>query len=276
MQNKFSEAETVAESYYDSSDADKFYEIVWGGEDIHIGLYEPGMSTFDASRKTVEAMARALKQLNGDSRVLDLGAGYGGAARYLAARYGCQVTCLNLSEVENERNRRMNVEQGLDHLINVTDGSFEDLPFQDNMFTVIWSQDAFLHSGDRERVLQEAVRVLKSNGHVIFTDPMAADGCSRDALTPILTRLNLDTMATPNFYRTELDRLGLASIDFDDNSEQLPQHYQRVHDVLEQRESELDGKVSEAYRDRMKTGLRNWVNGGRTGNLAWGIFHARS
>ena len=26
----------------------------------------------------------------------------------------------------------------------------------------------------------------------------------------------------------------------------------------------------------MKVGLQHWVNGGRAGNLAWGIFHARS
>ena len=44
-------AESVAENYYDSSDADIFYERVWGGEDIHIGLYESGLSIFEASRK---------------------------------------------------------------------------------------------------------------------------------------------------------------------------------------------------------------------------------
>ena len=101
-------AESVAENYYDSSDADIFYERVWGGEDIHIGLYESGLSIFEASRKTVELMATTLITLDENSRVLDLGAGYGGAARYLAEKYGCQVTCLNLSETQNERNRLLN------------------------------------------------------------------------------------------------------------------------------------------------------------------------
>ena len=35
-----STAVEVAERYYDSSDADSFYAEIWGGEDIHIGLYE--------------------------------------------------------------------------------------------------------------------------------------------------------------------------------------------------------------------------------------------
>src|SRR5690606_32182414 len=131
----------------------------------------------------------------------------------------------------------------------------------------VWSQDAFLHSGDRERVLQEAARVLTPGGHIIFTDPMAADGCPKDKLQPILTRINLDTMATPSFYRRELGRLGMSRIDFDDNTDQLPLHYQRVHDVLEEHEADLEGKVSAEYRTRMKTGLKNWVNGGNAGNL---------
>ena len=35
-----SSSSTVAATYYDSSDADRFYAEIWGGEDIHIGLYE--------------------------------------------------------------------------------------------------------------------------------------------------------------------------------------------------------------------------------------------
>ena len=34
------QAENTARDYYDSEDADNFYSIVWGGEDIHVGLYE--------------------------------------------------------------------------------------------------------------------------------------------------------------------------------------------------------------------------------------------
>ena len=61
--------------------------------------------------------------------MLDLGSGYGGAARYLAKNHGCKVTCLNLSETQNERNIYNNKNYGLNHLINVTKGNFEDIPF---------------------------------------------------------------------------------------------------------------------------------------------------
>src|SRR5665811_2582265 len=107
-----------ARDYYNSSDADNFYYSIWGGEDIHIGLYRSGEEPIrTASRRTVEEMVSRIPELGEGHRVLDLGAGYGGAARFLADTYGAEVVVLNLSEVENERNRQMSREQGLDHLI---------------------------------------------------------------------------------------------------------------------------------------------------------------
>jgi sarcosine/dimethylglycine N-methyltransferase len=143
MSTNYSEVVETARAYYNSDDADNFYFHVWGGEDIHIGLYEtPDEAIRDASRRTVERMAGLVSGLGADSRVLDMGAGYGGAARYLAKTYGCKVTALNLSETENERDRQMNREQGLDHLIDVVDGSFEDVPLPDGSVDLVWSQDA--------------------------------------------------------------------------------------------------------------------------------------
>jgi len=181
-----------AQEYYNSDDADNFYFTIWGGEDIHIGLYnsedEP---IFDASRRTIERMASKISNLDKDSKILDIGAGYGGAARYLAKKYGCQVVALNLSEVENERDRKMNEDQNLDHLITVVEGSFEEIPYPDFSFDVVWSQDAILHSGNREQVIKEVARVFKSGGDFVFTDTMQTNDCTEELLQPILDRNKL-------------------------------------------------------------------------------------
>ncbi|MEJ2061477.1 MAG: class I SAM-dependent methyltransferase, partial [Gammaproteobacteria bacterium] len=183
MSDGYSEVVETARSYYNSDDADNFYFHVWGGEDIHIGIYEsPADPIAMASRRTVERMAAQVNGLGPDSRVLDVGAGYGGAARYLAKTYGCRVTALNLSEKENTRDREMNHDQGLDHLIDVVDGSFEAIPADDNTFDVVWSQDAILHSGHRDRVVGEIARVLRPGGDLVFTDPMQADDCPAGVL----------------------------------------------------------------------------------------------
>jgi sarcosine/dimethylglycine N-methyltransferase len=270
-------AERAAESYYDSEDADNFYAHIWGGEDIHIGLYkEPDGDIREASRRTVEYMAGLVGPLNKDSRVLDIGAGYGGAGRYLAKTTGAHVTCLNLSEVENERNRKQTEEQGLSDRVSVVHGSFEAIPESDNSFDLVWSQDAILHSGNREKVLDEVARVLKSGGEFIFTDPMQAD-VIRDAsaLQPIYDRIHLPNLASIAFYEQALKDRGFEVIEIAPMLGQLRTHYSRVRQELESRREELKKVVSDDYIERMLAGLQHWVDGADRQLLAWGVLHFR-
>lgn len=263
----------TARDYYNSDDADHFYATVWGGEDIHIGLYRDADEPIaDASRRTVARMAELVAPIDADTRVLDLGSGYAGSVRWLASAFGCRCTALNLSERENERGRELNAAAGLADHIDVIEGAFEDLPFDDASFDLLWSQEAFLHSGDRPRVLAEAVRVLAPGGRFVFTDPMRSNDCPEGVLAPILERLHLTDLGSPRFYRKTLEDLGLECVTFEDHSDQLTHHYDRVRAELLARREELAGKVSDAYAQRMARGLQHWVNGGEAGHLAWGIF----
>jgi sarcosine/dimethylglycine N-methyltransferase len=217
-------------------------------------------------------MVSLLDDLGAQHRVLDIGSGYGGAARYLATTTGCHVTALNLSEKENERNREINTQRGLTDKIDVVDGSFEAIPAEDNSFDLVWSQDAILHSGHREQVLAEVARVLKPGGRFIFTDPMQADDCPSGVLQPILDRIHLASLGSPAFYRWELSKLGLKEILFEENTSQLVNHYSRVRSETVARRTELEKAVSPEYIDRMIKGLGHWVDGGDKGYLSWGIF----
>jgi len=266
----------TAREYYNSEDADNFYFHVWGGEDIHIGLYEgPDDEIAEASRRTVARMAEAVATRPAGTRVLDLGAGYGGAARYLAQRFGWHVTALNLSEAENARNRDMTSARGLGELVDVVDGSFEAIASDDASFDLVWSQDALLHSGDRARVLAEAARVLKAGGELLFTDPMQADDCPEGVLQPVLDRIHLSSLGSLGFYRAQARALGLEDLGFTDLTPHLVAHYDRVRRVLEAQREELMDRVSAGYMDRMDTGLGHWVDAGESGYLKWGILHFR-
>lgn len=268
----------TARDYYNSSDADNFYAIVWGGQDIHIGLYESASEPIAAaSRRTVDHMADRvadhMARLGDDAAVLDIGAGYGGAARRLVERFACKAVCLNLSEAENERNRQLTAEAGLQEKIEVIDGSFEDIPVPDGVASLVWSQDAILHSGDRPKVLREVDRVLSRGGRFVFTDPMRSDRCPEGVLQPILDRIHLSDLGSPGFYRAQAEKLGWTDHGFEDLTHQLVNHYTRVLETTEELGPELEGKVSPAYIERMKKGLRHWIEGGKAGHLAWGVFH---
>lgn len=266
----------TAQEYYNSVDADQFYYEVWGGEDIHVGLYEqPGEPIRDASRRTVEKMAGMLGEVTPDTRIIDVGAGYGGAGRYLAKRFGCKVVCLNLSEVQNQRDREMNREQGLDHLVDVWDGSFDAIDAEDASFDKAWSEDAILHSDNRRKVLEEVYRVLKPGGDFVFTDPMQKDDVPEGVLQPVYDRIHLESLGSFELYRKTAKDIGFEEVEIVDLSEHLPRHYGRVREELQSRYDELTKLASKEYVDRMLQGLQNWVDAGNNGYLSWGILHFR-
>jgi len=269
-----SDAVQIARDYYNSTDGDLFYREVWGGEDIHVGLYDSeNESIAAASRRTVQRMVELAGVLTPSSRVIDLGAGYGGSMRYIAENFGSQCVALNLSDVENDRNRQMNREAGLDDRIDVVEGDFASLDFPDASFDLAWSQEAILHSGDRDKVCAEAARVLKPGGRFVFTDPMQADDASSSSLQAIYDRLHLSSLASPAFYGSTLSASGMREIAFEERPDQLARHYERVREVLiEKAESLREKGMNDDYIERMKSGLAHWVEGGRNGVLTWGIF----
>ena len=274
-------ATQTARDYYNSPDADRFYAQVWGGEDIHVGIYrEADEPIKQASRRTVEQLAERLQApaicvegvciegrdpgaqaqcpaISADSVVLDIGSGYGGAARRLVERFGCRVTCVNVSEADR---------------IEVLDGTFEALPVDDASVDFVWSQDAILHAGDRRRVLTEVDRVLKPGGRFVFTDPMQSDDCPEGVLDAILARIHLTDFGSPHFYRRVAAELGWQELEFSDHTDQLVNHYRRVLETTEALHAELSQDISAEYLSQMKAGLQRWVDGGKQGYLAWGIF----
>ncbi len=276
MSQSYSDVVQTARDYYNSEDADNFYLHIWGGEDIHIGLYQSEREEIAAaSRRTVVRLADRLPAIGADAQILDIGSGYGGAARYLAKRFGCKVIALNLSEKENQRNRELSTAAGLGSLINVVDGSFEAIPLEDASVDVVWSQDAILHSGRRDQVIAEVSRVLKPGGHFVFTDPMESGNCARADLEPVLARIHLETLGSPQFYEKTAKANGLELVAWEEKTPQLIRHYSRVAEELSSQRANLAGRVSESYIDRMLTGLANWVRAGEAGCLSWGFLHFR-
>jgi sarcosine/dimethylglycine N-methyltransferase len=264
----------TARDYYTSDDAVEFYSTVWGGEDIHVGLYDDTKDIREASRRTVDRMAATVGDLSG-KKVLDIGAGYGGGARRIASEHDAgHVTCLNIAPAENARNRKLTAEQGLEDRVSVVEGSFDDLPFEDASFDVVWSQDAILHAPDRGAVLSEVARVLKPGGDFIFTDPMQADGIGDTAsLKPIYDRIHLANLASFGFYRDALKERGMDEVRIDDLSPQLRNHYAQVAEDLDAQRAELS--TDDSFVDRMLEGLAHWVRGADAGKLTWGIMHFR-
>ena len=270
------EAVKIAQQYYDGTETDRMYAAIWGGEHIHYGIYtQPDEAIHDASLRTVETIAQTLEKIDQNSRAIDLGAGYGGAARYLAKTYGCSVCCLNLSQLQNQRNSQLNREQNLSHLMEVTQGSFNHIPYPDKSFDIVWSQDSILHSGDRRQVFQEIKRILKSGGELIFTDPMQSETCPPEVLQPAFERLGINDMGSYRFYSQTAKELGFEELNFIDLSQNVPIHYRRFGEEVQKRYDEVVQLTSTEFADKTLNSIQPWIERYEQGYMQWGILHFR-
>ncbi|KAI4121881.1 MAG: hypothetical protein LQ338_006110 [Usnochroma carphineum] len=272
-----------ARTHYDTPTIDAFYQQIWGGEDLHNGIYDsPNDTIFDASQRTGAKMADIVTStgfaISAEKRILDLGAGYGGSARWLAKTYGCRVTCVNLSPVQNERNRAMNKQAGLDNRIDVVEGNFEELPpeiKEQDPYDIVWSQDAFLHSANREKIVEEIDKVLvPKDGRVVFTDIMA----SHDAFTKqpelmkaMMARLDLSSLGTIESYKSAFVDRGFKDLRYWDGVENFSIQYRKVNEELQRKRNEMQ-RLDETVIEKQAVGMRKWLKAAEEGCVDWGIF----
>src|SRR5262249_51643039 len=117
----------------------------------------------------VDVLAR-LAGINARSRVLDICAGLGGPARFLASRRGCRVVGIELNPSRAAGMRRLTRRVGLQRVVLSVRGDATALPFRGGRFDACVSQEGLLHVADKAAVLAEARRVLVAGGRLAFSD----------------------------------------------------------------------------------------------------------
>jgi cyclopropane fatty-acyl-phospholipid synthase-like methyltransferase len=104
------------------------------------------------------------------SRVLDVGAGVGGPARYLAHTTGCHVTALELQRELHEVGVDLTRRAGLDGQVTHACGDALTYPLADGGFDAMISFLAVLHVPDRPKLMRRVSRALRVGGRCYVED----------------------------------------------------------------------------------------------------------
>lgn len=154
------------------------------------------------------------------SHVLDVGCGTGGNSVYIAKKYGCKVTGIDISELMVEKARERAIDENMEDMLSFQAGDAYALDFPDETFdtvlTVFVSQ--FL---DLDRAFHEFKRVLKSGGYLGFNEMYRADNVPEELVGKVdegeevfreLTGLPF-RLRTPSIWEGGLIEAGFSKVE---------------------------------------------------------------
>jgi cyclopropane fatty-acyl-phospholipid synthase-like methyltransferase len=115
-------------------------------------------------------VAADLLGLDAASRVLDVGSGLGGPARYLASTLGCHVTALELQRELHALATRLTARCGLSEYITHVCGDALTAVLPEATFDAVVSWLALPHIPGRPRLLARLARMLRRGGQCYIED----------------------------------------------------------------------------------------------------------
>ena len=166
---------------------------------------------------TLELARRAA--LQPDVRVLDVGSGLGGSARYLASEHGCHVVGVDITSEYVEIARALAGLVGLKELVEFHQGSALALPFGRESFDVAWTEHVQMNIADKRRFYGEITRVLKPRGRLVFHDVFRGTRGELHYPVPWAEEASISFLATPEAVRQLLPTVGLNLLDWEDMSQ---------------------------------------------------------
>jgi SAM-dependent methyltransferase len=157
-------------------------------------------------------------RLQPSTRVLDLGCGIGGPARYLAATFGCKVTGVDLSPGFVDAATYLTERCGLSDRVTFHVGDALHLPFEDAAFDTVFLQHVAMNIEDRAALYAEVRRILAPSGRFATYDLVLRGG---DVVFPVPWARDISTsfLLGESDTRMALEQTGFKAVLWRDDTQ---------------------------------------------------------
>jgi SAM-dependent methyltransferase len=181
-----------------------------------------------------------LLDLRPNSSALEVGCGSGGYALHLAEKVGCYLVGVDINALGVRNANQLALARGV-----VAKARFEqcdaskNLPFDDNTFDAVFSNDVLCHLPGRPEVLGEMFRILKPGGRMLFSDALVVGGLLSHEEIATRSSIGFYVYSPPGENERLMERAGFRQIRATDTTESAARVAKRWHHARETRREDL-------------------------------------
>ena len=227
---------------------------------------------------TVDEFRRifTMLELTPASQVLEIGCGAGACAAYMVESVGCHVIGVDVNKNGVRNASELVRTRKLDSRLRFERADAgQRLPFADQSFDAVVSNDAMCHIPRRLAVLKEWYRVLRPGGRALYTDAMIVTGALSNEEMAARSSIGYYLFLPPGENERLIREAGLELLRADDVTEAAAVLSKRWRDARALRQSELVKVEGEANFDGLQTFLACVHNVARERRLSRFLYLAR-
>jgi ubiquinone/menaquinone biosynthesis C-methylase UbiE len=276
MTTRQSFTEQDVESFFDQTT--QIYLKFWDSEGVlHTGYFNGEYDhDYQAAAERTSDVVATEAGITSSAYVLDVGCGCGPFLLYLAQRFGCRGEGLDLSSerINFARQQLTGDRAALD--VTFTHGSATAMPYADNTFTHVVSQDAMFLIPDKPRTYSEVFRVLQPGGVFAFSDFLQPKvEISERGRKHVYDRVRWNGGYSFLGYQQALEEAGFVVTQARNLEPQIRQTYRVIGKAATERAGQTDDPAGRDWMLAFAESCGEIELAIDRGEFGWGIFIAR-